>query len=201
MLMYSGSKEKHLRISWPNGGGLESKCTFFTCSMVVQQQKLWKHWVCISRYPRNYSEIVFSRSSKFDNVVRDQESRNWSDCPTVNLTWTRIDCSKNSHWTHIDWNQQSDWTASHHEEEAEIEAVFNHTRKEGRENDPEDVWFDNIVRHCSSSLRVYVTSLFSVSTWSEKPFAPPHLRIIKALSKAWSMLTTISRDTRYGSYE
>ncbi|KAF9075415.1 SNF2 family N-terminal domain-containing protein [Rhodocollybia butyracea] len=37
--------------------------------------------------------------------------------------------------------------ASHHQEEAEIQAVLNHTRKEGRENDPEDVWFDNTRFH------------------------------------------------------
>lgn len=30
-------------------------------------------------------------------------------------------------------------------EEDEIEAVLSHTRDEGREDDPEDLWFDNVV--------------------------------------------------------
>ena len=34
---------------------------------------------------------------------------------------------------------------THYKEEDEIEAVLNHTREEGRENDGEDLWFDNIV--------------------------------------------------------
>ncbi|KAF9075433.1 SNF2 family N-terminal domain-containing protein [Rhodocollybia butyracea] len=34
-----------------------------------------------------------------------------------------------------------------YQEEDEIEAVLNHSRDEGREDDPEDVWFDNIRFH------------------------------------------------------
>ncbi|KAJ8077253.1 ATP-dependent DNA helicase Hrp3 [Marasmius tenuissimus] len=34
-----------------------------------------------------------------------------------------------------------------YQEEDEIEAVLSHSRDEGRENDPEDVWFDNIRFH------------------------------------------------------
>ena len=33
-----------------------------------------------------------------------------------------------------------------YEEEHEIEGVFFHTRDEGREADPEDLWHDNVVR-------------------------------------------------------
>ena len=33
-----------------------------------------------------------------------------------------------------------------YEEEHEIEGVFYHYRDEGRENDPEDLWHDNVVR-------------------------------------------------------
>jgi len=33
-----------------------------------------------------------------------------------------------------------------YKEEDEIEVVLNHSRDEGRESDPEDLWFDNIVR-------------------------------------------------------
>ncbi len=33
-----------------------------------------------------------------------------------------------------------------YQEEDEIELVLNHCRDEGRENDLEDLWFDNIVR-------------------------------------------------------
>ena len=33
-----------------------------------------------------------------------------------------------------------------YEEEHEIELVLNHSRDEGREDDPEDLWMDNIVR-------------------------------------------------------
>lgn len=32
-----------------------------------------------------------------------------------------------------------------YEEEDEIEAVLSHSRDEGRENDPEDLWFENVV--------------------------------------------------------
>ncbi|EEB97153.1 hypothetical protein MPER_03580, partial [Moniliophthora perniciosa FA553] len=34
-----------------------------------------------------------------------------------------------------------------YQEEDEIEAVLSHSRDEGRENDPEDIWFDNIRFH------------------------------------------------------
>ncbi len=35
-----------------------------------------------------------------------------------------------------------------YQEEDEIEAVLTHSRDEGHENDPEDLWFENIVRAC-----------------------------------------------------
>jgi len=34
-----------------------------------------------------------------------------------------------------------------YKEEDEIEAVLSHGREEGREDDPEDLWFDNVVGH------------------------------------------------------
>lgn len=37
-----------------------------------------------------------------------------------------------------------------YQEEDEIEAVLGHSRDEGHENDPEDKWFENIVRHVTS---------------------------------------------------
>lgn len=39
-----------------------------------------------------------------------------------------------------------------YQEEDEIEAVLSHSRDEGREADPEDVWFDNIVRDLTGFL-------------------------------------------------
>lgn len=36
--------------------------------------------------------------------------------------------------------------AIQYQEEDEIEAVLAHSRDEGRESDPEDLWFDNVVR-------------------------------------------------------
>lgn len=49
-------------------------------------------------------------------------------------------------------------------EEDEIEAVLSHSRDEGREADPDDLWFDNIV--CSVFLYCTVAASLSVSSVS-----------------------------------
>lgn len=41
------------------------------------------------------------------------------------------------------YNPEQDYGS--YEEDHEIEAVLAHMRDEGRENDPEDIWHDNIV--------------------------------------------------------
>ena len=43
-------------------------------------------------------------------------------------------------------------------EEDEIEAVLSHTREEGREKDPEDLWFDNVVRHTTNLAKAGFSS-------------------------------------------
>ncbi|KAK7053465.1 ATP-dependent DNA helicase Hrp3 [Paramarasmius palmivorus] len=44
-------------------------------------------------------------------------------------------------------NMYSSAAPVQYQEEDEIEAVLSHSRDEGRENDPEDIWFDNIRFH------------------------------------------------------
>jgi len=45
-----------------------------------------------------------------------------------------------------------------YQEEDEIEAVLGHTHDEGREDDPEDLWFENV--------RIYpLCSLWDISKW------------------------------------
>lgn len=54
---------------------------------------------------------------------------------------------------YVDPNQQ-------YQEEDEIEAVLGHSREEGREDDPEDLWFENLVR---------CFTIFSISPYSKNP--------------------------------
>lgn len=44
----------------------------------------------------------------------------------------------------------------HYQEEDEIEAVLGHSREEGREDDPEDLWFENLVRLFNYLLFSYI---------------------------------------------
>ena len=57
-----------------------------------------------------------------------------------------------------------------YEEDHEIEAVLTHMRDEGRENDPEDVWHDNIVSVAIVLGMMSLTLLDSVSTSNGKVF-------------------------------
>lgn len=50
---------------------------------------------------------------------------------------------------YVDPNQQ-------YQEEDEIEAVLGHSREEGREDDPEDLWFENLVPLLSLSLHLSI---------------------------------------------
>lgn len=74
-------------------------------------------------------------------------------------------------------------------EEDEIEAVLTHTRDEGREEDPEDLWFDNVV--CASFLfcprQVFTVSHSAFPHQMEKLFPPTqhgrNLRVPKAIQR------------------
>ena len=59
----------------------------------------------------------------------------------------------------------ADGNGQQYEEEHEIEGVFYHGRDDGRENDPEDLWHDNIVRYILFTLAwqrlTYVMSALS----------------------------------------
>lgn len=91
-------------------------------------------------------------------------------------------------------------------EEDEIEAVLGHCRDEGRESDPEDLWFENVVRakdYPSSRRRLYTASALSDFTLNGRAF-PTFITRTKPTSSssgsgASSAWTTISRRTRYGS--
>ena len=62
----------------------------------------------------------------------------------------------------------------HYQEEDEIEAVLGHSREEGREDDPEDLWFENLVLlFYYLSLFLYSKVLAALSYQMEKLFASP----------------------------
>ena len=63
----------------------------------------------------------------------------------------------------------------HYQEEDEIEAVLGHSREEGREDDPEDLWFENLVRliYCLMFPFKYSKVLAALSYQMEKFFPSP----------------------------
>lgn len=63
----------------------------------------------------------------------------------------------------------------HYQEEDEIEAVLGHSREEGREDDSEDLWFENLVRLFHYLIFPFECSkvLAALSYQMEKLFASP----------------------------
>jgi chromodomain-helicase-DNA-binding protein 1 len=59
----------------------------------------------------------------------------------------------------------------HYQEEDEIEAVLGHSREEGREDDPEDLWFENLVCLFHYLIFSYSKVLAALSYQMEKLFA------------------------------
>ena len=52
-----------------------------------------------------------------------------------------------------------------YEEDHEIEAVLSHMREEGRENDPEDIWHENIVRSSLFTSLILMLNTLNLSAF------------------------------------
>ena len=65
-----------------------------------------------------------------------------------------------------------------YQEEDEIEAVLGHSREEGREADPEDVWFENVVStvFVSHHPQFQIYFVVAISYQMEKLFSSPQYR-------------------------
>ena len=91
-----------------------------------------------------------------------------------------------------------------YQEEDEIEAVLGHSRDEGREDDSDDLWFENVVGvHCFSYFHRYITlsSAFILSGKISLIFTIPtkHTNSSSA-SEDSNELTTTSRRTKRGNH-
>lgn len=114
--------------------------------------------------PRQSTEDirVSSRGVKIPNYVDDvQDFEKFDEDETVDSAY------------YADPNVQ-------YQEEDEIEAVLTHSRDEGHENDPEDLWFENIVRsRCMLLLPPYIVADGHPTAFPhqmEKLFPPPQHR-------------------------
>ena len=91
-----------------------------------------------------------------------------------------------------------------YQEEDEIEAVLGHSRDEGREDDPEDLWFENIVGLNSFAGLLYFITLPSafISSGKISPIStiPTRRTNSSSASGASNGLTIISRHTRSGNH-
>jgi len=92
-----------------------------------------------------------------------------------------------------------------YQEEDEIEAVLGHSRDEGREDDAEDLWFENIVRtrlslhSTGNTLRIYLSSAFISNGKTFLTFiTQTRLMSSSSASGASNVLTIISKLTRSG---
>lgn len=103
----------------------------------------------------------------------------------------------------VDQGYYVDPTAQFKEED-EIESVLSHCRDEGREDDPEDIWFDNVVSpRIILGKQIVVDMSQSVFTSSGK-ISRICITLMRPTnfsnaSRASSVLTTISKLTRYTS--